>query len=173
VDTSIQAFRVRLAKAAVLMLAVAAGWMPPFGALAQLLPPLPTGSLVVTMTAPASGSTVTGTTPVSASVSIVGTLTVGSVQFKLDGANLGAADTSAPYSISWNTTTASNGSHTLSAVARDAVLGLTFSSASVTVTVNNAPASAAGHHGALGAHGTDGQRRLLLADQSLLGGLLG
>ena len=28
------------------------------------------------------------------------------VQFKLDGANLGAEDTAAPYSVSWNTTTA-------------------------------------------------------------------
>jgi len=115
-----------------------ASWIPP-RALAQLLPPLPTGSLVVTITSPASGSTVAGTVPVRASVSIVGTLTVGSVQFKLDGANLGAADTSAPYSISWNTAGASNGSHTLSAVARDGLLGLTFSSAPVTVTVNNAP----------------------------------
>src|SRR5258705_11035934 len=95
--------------------------------------------MVVTMTSPRSGSTVSGTVPVSASVSIVGTLTVASVQFKLDGANLGAADTSAPYSISWNTAGASNGSHTLSAVARDGLLGLTFSSAPVTVTVNNAP----------------------------------
>jgi hypothetical protein len=106
---------------------------------AQLLPPLPTGSLVVTMTSPASGSTVSGTVPVSASVSIVGALTVGGVQFKLDGANLGAEDTSAPYSVSWNTAGVSNGTHTLSAVARDGLLGLTFTSNSVTVTVNNAP----------------------------------
>src|SRR5438093_3387334 len=135
---SIQTLRVNIAKAAVLLAIVGSPWSAP-QAVAQLLPPLPTGSLVVTMTAPASGSTVAGTTAVSASVSIVGSLTVGSVQFKLDGANLGAADTSAPYSISWNTATASNGSHTLSAVARDGLLGLTFSSAPVTVTVNNAP----------------------------------
>jgi len=76
---------------------------------------------------------------VSASVSIVGSLTVAGVQFKLDGANLGAEDRSAPYSVSWNTATASNGQHTLTAVARDGLLGLTFTSASVTVTVNNAP----------------------------------
>ena len=78
------------------------------------------------MTSPASGSTVSGTVPVSASVSIVGALTVGGVQFKLDGANLGAEDTSAPYSVSWNTAGVSNGTHTLSAVARDGLLGLTF-----------------------------------------------
>src|SRR5262245_62056108 len=111
----------------------------PLRAQAQLLPPLPVGSLVVTMTSPASGSTVSGTVSVSAGVSIVGALTVAGVQFKLDGANLGAEDTSAPYSVSWNTASAGNGTHTLSAVARDGLLGLTFTSNTVTVTVNNAP----------------------------------
>jgi len=96
------------------------------------------GSLVVTMTAPASGSTVSGTVPVRASVSIVGALLVQNVQFELDGANLGAADSSAPYAVSWNTTGASNGTHTLSAVATDS-LGVRWTSNSVTVTVSNAP----------------------------------
>ncbi len=106
-------------------------WMWPLEALAQL-----PGSLIVTMTSPTSGSTVSGTITVSASVSIVGSLTVAGVQFYLDGAPLGAEDTTAPYSVSWNTTTASNGSHTLTAVARD-LLGLRFTSDPVTVTVFN------------------------------------
>ena len=93
------------------------------------------GSLVVTMTAPSNGANVTGITPVQASVTIVGGLTVRSVQFKLDGANLGA-DASAPYAINWNTRTASNGSHTLTAVARD-LLGAQWSSNPVSVTVSN------------------------------------
>jgi len=118
------------------ILSTVVGWSTPQEVLAQLLPPLPIGSLIVTMTAPTSGSTVSGTVTVSASVSIVGSLTVAGVQFKLDGANLGAQDASAPYSVSWNTTTASNGSHTLTAVATDA-LGLQFTSDSVTVTVAN------------------------------------
>src|SRR5207237_975283 len=63
--------------------------------------------------------------------------TVRGVQFKLDGANLGVEDTSAPYSVSWNTTTASNGSHTLTAVATD-ILGVQWTSQPVTVTVSNA-----------------------------------
>ena len=58
------------------------------------------------------------------------------VQFRLDGANLGAEDTAAPYSISWNTTLVTSGSHTLTAVARDAAGNLT-TSAAVTVTVSN------------------------------------
>ena len=118
------------------ILSTVVGWTAPQEALAQLLPPLPIGSLIVTMTEPASGSTVSGTVTVSASVSVVGSLTVAGVQFKLDGSSLGAQDTSAPYSVSWDTTTASNGSHTLSAVATDA-LGLQFTSDSVTVTVAN------------------------------------
>jgi len=110
--------------------------LSPRPALAQLpLPPLP-GGLVVTMTSPASGSTVASTITVSASVSPAGLL-VGGVQFKLDGANLGSMDTTAPYSVSWNTTGASNGSHTLRAVARDA-LGLQYASSPVTVRVSNA-----------------------------------
>ena len=40
---------------------------------------------------------------------------------------LGAEDTIAPYSVSWNTTTAANGSHTLTAVARDAAGNTTTS----------------------------------------------
>src|SRR5262252_4057420 len=118
-------------RAVLLSVVLGAGWMP-LHAQAQL------GSLVVTMTSPGSGSTVSGTTTVSASVSIIGLLTVQSVQFQLDGNNLGAADSSSPYSISWNTIGASNGSHTLSAVAT-ATLGLQFSSNPITVTVNNGP----------------------------------
>src|SRR5207245_591052 len=55
----------------------------------------------VSITAPAAGASVSGTVAVSASatddVGVVG------VQFKLDGVNLGAEVTRAPYSISWNT----------------------------------------------------------------------
>jgi len=43
------------------------------------------------------------------------------VQFKLDGANLGPEDTTAPYSFAWDTTFAVNGPHVLTAVARDVV----------------------------------------------------
>ena len=62
---------------------------------------------------------------------------VAGVQFLLDGANLGAEDTTAPYSIAWDTTgTATNGSHALSARARDAAGNVT-TSAAITVTVSN------------------------------------
>jgi predicted 3-demethylubiquinone-9 3-methyltransferase (glyoxalase superfamily) len=88
----------------------------------------------VTMTAPAQGATVSGSITVSASAS--DNVGVANVQFKLDGANLGALDTSAPYAFSWSTTTVSNGVHTLTAVARDAA-GNQTTSAIVSVTVSN------------------------------------
>ena len=88
----------------------------------------------VTMTAPANGATVSATVTVSADAS--DNVGVAGVQFQLDGANLGSEVTSAPYSISWDTTTASNGTHSLTAVARDAA-GNRGTAAAVTVTVSN------------------------------------
>lgn len=88
----------------------------------------------VTLTSPASGATVRGTVTVSASAS--DNVGVTSVQFTLDGNNLGAPDTSPPYSVSWNTTGAANGTHVLRAIARDAA-GNTRTSSPITVTVSN------------------------------------
>ena len=87
----------------------------------------------VSISAP-TGGTVSGTITVSANAS--DNVGVVGVQFRLDGVNLGLEDTTAPYSVSWNTTTATNASHTLTAVARDAA-GNTATSAGVIVTVNN------------------------------------
>lgn len=87
----------------------------------------------VLITAPTSG-TVSNTVTVTANAS--DTVGVTGVQFKLDGNNLGSEDTNAPYSTSWNTAQTSNGTHTLTAVARDAAGNVT-TSASVTVTVSN------------------------------------
>jgi hypothetical protein len=87
----------------------------------------------VTMTAPTGGATVSGTTTLSATAS--DNIAVVGVQFKLNGANAGSEDTSAPYTMAWNTTTVVNGTYTLSATARDAA-GNTNTS-SITVTVNN------------------------------------
>jgi hypothetical protein len=90
----------------------------------------------VSLTAPAAsavvnGSTVTVTSTASDNIGVAG------VQFKLDGANLSTEDTTSPYSITWNTTGASDGTHSLTAVARDAA-GNTTTSSAVSVTVDNA-----------------------------------
>jgi hypothetical protein len=88
----------------------------------------------VSLTAPASNATVSGTVSVTASAS--DDVGVAGVQFKLDGVNLGSEDTSSPYSVSWNTATATNGQHTLTATARDTA-NQTTTSTTVTVTVSN------------------------------------
>jgi Concanavalin A-like lectin/glucanases superfamily/Bacterial Ig domain len=88
----------------------------------------------VGISAPANGGILSGSTTVSATAS--DNIGVVGVQFKLDGNNLAVEDTSAPYSITWDTSTVANVSHTLTAVARDAV-GNTTTSSPVSVTVNN------------------------------------
>ncbi len=133
-DTGIAAACKRSVYTALLGLMLSWSWVTPAEAWLGLPPPV--GSLIVTINSPANGATVSGSTTVSAQVSIVGALTVAGVQFRLDGVNLGAEDRSAPYSISWNTANASNGPHTLTAVARDA-LGVQYISEPATVTVLN------------------------------------
>ncbi len=94
----------------------------------------------VSLTAPASGSTVSGSAVTVAATATDNVGVVG-VQFQLDGVNLGAEDTSAPYSTAWNTTAAANGTHTLTAIARDAA-GNTTTSTTTTVTVSNSTIAA-------------------------------
>jgi fibronectin type 3 domain-containing protein len=111
----------------------------------------------VSITAP-MGGTVTGTISVDATATDNGS--VAGVQFRLDGASLGAEDTAAPYSTSWATTTATNGAHTLTAVARDAA-GNTTTSSSVSVTVSNTAPT-----GLVAAYGFDAGSGATVADQS-------
>ena len=91
----------------------------------------------VSLTAPANGALVAGNA-VAVNASASDNAGVAGVLFLLDGANLGAEDTAAPYSISWNTTAVTSGPHLLSARARDAAGNVT-TSASVNVTVDNDP----------------------------------
>jgi PKD repeat protein len=101
-------------------------------------PPVPDNTApTVALSAPANGASVVGSVAVSATAS--DNIGVVGVQFQLDGNNLGAEDTTSPYSITWNTTTATPGSHTLTAIARDAAGNITTST-SRAVTVAN-PAS--------------------------------
>lgn len=93
--------------------------------------PPPTVNLI----APLGGATVALTTTVAANASD-GNYGIQGVQFLVDGNNLGSEVTTAPYSISWDTTTVSQGSHTLTAIAYNNVqVGTT--SAPVVVTVDN------------------------------------
>jgi len=92
----------------------------------------------VSITTPTSNSTLSGTITLTASAN--DNVAVSDVQFQLDGVNLGADLTSPPYSISWNTTSATNGTHNLTAIARDAAHNATTSSV-IPVSVNNAAGS--------------------------------
>jgi hypothetical protein len=101
---------------------------------------LPIGSLVVKMSSPANGATVSGTVAVGASVTIVGTLTVARVDFYTGGSFIGS-DASAPYAVSWDSRSVANGSHSLRAVAQD-ILGARWNADPITVTAIPPPRSA-------------------------------
>jgi len=64
----------------------------------------------------------------------------------VDGANVGAEDTTAPYGATWDSRAGANGSHTLTAVARDAA-GNTATSAGIIVTVANIAAGPVAAYG--------------------------
>ncbi|WP_237716844.1 Ig-like domain-containing protein, partial [Limnohabitans sp. Rim47] len=74
-------------------------------------------SPTVNITAPSNGATVSGTVAYSADAS--DNVGVTQVKFFIDGVLVGT-DTTAPYSISWDTTNYSNGDHNLVAKAYDA-----------------------------------------------------
>src|SRR5262249_57274899 len=71
----------------------------------------------VDITAPTPGATVSG--PVVVNADAGDDVGVAGVQFLLDRAPLGNEDTAAPFSVSWDTTTTTNGTHVLTARARD------------------------------------------------------
>jgi hypothetical protein len=91
----------------------------------------------VSVTAPTSGQTVSGTTTLQASAS--DRVGVTQVSWLVDGKQVAQSTTGPPWTASWNTTTVTNGSHTISAQARDAA-GNVGTSAPVTFTVQNATA---------------------------------
>ena len=93
---------------------------------------LPGSSASVALTAPFSGATLSGTAVVSASVT--GTDVTG-VTFFASGAAIGS-DSSAPYSMAWDTTGVANGTYTLTAEATT-TSGDRVTSAPRTVTVQN------------------------------------
>ncbi len=90
----------------------------------------------VSLTSPSNGASVSGTVSLAATAS--DSVGVTRVEFLLDGSLLNS-DTSSPYSYNWNTTSASNGSHTIIARAYDAAGNNASSSVNVTVS-NGGPA---------------------------------
>lgn len=95
---------------------------------------LDTAAPTVTLTAPGSGTVVSNTVSLTATAS--DNIGVAGVVFLVDGASVGAEDTTAPYSISWSTLSVASGTHTVAARARDAAGNQTESGA-VTIAVGN------------------------------------
>ncbi len=97
---------------------------------------------VVTITAPANNSTASATITLTATATDPDSA-VSFVQFQVDGVNVGAQLTTAPYSLTLDTTTLSNATHSLTAVGQDPS-GNVGTSATVTITVSNTTNTAMG-----------------------------
>jgi glucose/arabinose dehydrogenase/chitodextrinase len=93
----------------------------------------------VSISSPANGASVSDIINVTANAS--DNVGVVGVQFYVDGVATGGEDTTAPYALAWDTRNSSNGSHTLTARARDAAGNSTLSAA-VSVNVANSGSSA-------------------------------
>lgn len=90
----------------------------------------------VSIATPAAGSTVSGAVSVAASAS--DDHGIASIEFFVDGSSIGSDTTSGDgWSVSWDTTGATDASHVLRATATD-TMGQTTTSADVSVTVDNA-----------------------------------
>ena len=99
-----------------------------------------------TLTSPVTGATLTGTVTLTATAADnVGGSGVFKVQF-FDGTGLLGEDLSSPYTWDWDTTTATNGSHTLTAKAIDNAGNISAASPAVTVTVVSVPAACTGNY---------------------------
>jgi glucose/arabinose dehydrogenase len=123
---TVGAERGRTAHLALAALALLIGLAPSAASAQDAAPP------TVSLTAPSAGAFVRG---VSVTVSATASDNVGvaGVQFLLDGVNLGSEDRKSPFSVTWDTTSVSNGSHTVSARARDAAGNTATASRQVTV----------------------------------------
>jgi hypothetical protein len=88
----------------------------------------------VSVTAPTSGQTVSGTVSLAASAS--DNVAVAGVRFYVDGVAQGGEDTTSTYGISWDSTATTTGTHSVFAVARDSSNNYATSS-TVSFTVDN------------------------------------
>jgi hypothetical protein len=106
----------------------------------------------VTMTSPSAGETLSGVVTLTATAA--DDVGVAGVQFFLNGTPIDVEDAFPPYAATWDTTTAINAGHTLTARARDTSGNLT-TSVPVGVTVMNAPGSGFGYSLRFNGNGTN------------------
>ena len=93
------------------------------------------------VTAPADGAIVRGSA-VAISANASDSSGLQKVDFYYDGNTLIGTDSSAPFTVNWDTSTVTNGTHGLHVVATD-VAGNSLSSEQISVTVDNAPPTVA------------------------------
>jgi hypothetical protein len=94
---------------------------------------------VATVTAPMAGSTVGGTSvTLSATATPSQGFIITQVQFQVDGLNVGSPVTNSPYNYSWDSTSVSDGQHSITAVATDSGSRQGISDP-ISVTVRNTP----------------------------------
>ena len=96
--------------------------------------PPDTTAPTVAITAPASGATVSGTTPVT--VGATDDVAVTRVELYIDGV-LNSTDTTAPYSFTWDTSGVAAGTHALQARAYDAAGNIASATIDVNVAATN------------------------------------
>ncbi|MGH8237058.1 MAG: CHRD domain-containing protein [Steroidobacteraceae bacterium] len=127
---------IRLVLAAAMLLSLLPGCGGGGGGDDNPPPPPAPAPPTITLAAPTSG-TATANRTVSLSANATAGAGITRVEFLVDGAVVGTANT-APYSFAWDTSAVSNGPHTLTARVTD-MANTVVTSAPVTVTVNNNP----------------------------------
>lgn len=110
------------------------GYTPPA---TSMTPPATMTTAPPTVTLASPGNTVNRTVTLMATPMAAAGLTVARVDFMVDGAAIGSA-TMSPYTASWNTSTVTDGMHSLTAKVMDSK-GMMAMSAAVSVTVTNNP----------------------------------
>jgi len=110
-------------------------------------------ALGITIVAPADDSTISGTTELDANITIVASTSVSSVDYQVDGNNIGTGN-SANYSYEWDTTDVVDGTHILTAVVTDSTGATSTASSSLTVA-NDVGAGDAGNTSSTTTSSTD------------------
>jgi hypothetical protein len=93
-----------------------------------------------TVTSPAAGATVSGAITLAATAS--DETAVQSVDFAVDGQTVGT-DTTEPYTAEWASGTVTNGSHTITSIAKDTSNNATTSAPIIVTVANSAPSGIA------------------------------
>jgi len=94
----------------------------------------------VVFTTPTTGSELSGSSVTLTATSSGGTVGIATLQFKVNGTNIGSVLSSSPYTTTWNSTGVSDGTHSLQVVSKSAAG--TYATSTITVTVDNTPPTA-------------------------------